>query len=120
MQSPSSTEATFVIGQIQALPVTVDCPIKATRQDPGLSQVLQYVKSGWPAKTSEEYKPFYSKQQELSIEGHCLLWGNQVVVPKKLRSRIIDELHRSHPRITQMKSLTQSYLWWPGLDSHLE
>ena len=76
VQPHSSTEATFVIGQIQALPVTVDCLVKATRQDPILSQVLQYVKNGWPAKTPEEYKPFYNKQQELSIEGHCLLWGN--------------------------------------------
>ena len=54
VQPPSSTEATFVIGQIQALPVTVDCLVKATRQDPVLSRVLQYVKSSWPAKTSKE------------------------------------------------------------------
>ena len=43
VQPPSSTEATFVIGQIQALPVTVDCLVKATRKDPILSRVMQYV-----------------------------------------------------------------------------
>ena len=46
IQPPSTTEAiaTFVIGQIQALPVTVDCLVKATRQDPILSRVLHYLK----------------------------------------------------------------------------
>ena len=71
-----------MIGQIQALPVMVDCLVKATRQDPILSRVLQYVQNGWPAKTPEEYKPFHNRHQELSIEGHCLLWGNRVVVQK--------------------------------------
>lgn len=33
----ATTEATLLIGQIQALPVTVDCLVKATRQDPILS-----------------------------------------------------------------------------------
>ena len=73
VQPPSSTEATFVIGQFQALPVTVDCLVKSTRQDPVLSQVLQNVENGWRAKTPKEYKPFYSKKQELLIKGQPFL-----------------------------------------------
>ena len=51
-----------------------------------------------PAKTPEEYKPFHNRHQELSIEGHCLFWGNRVVVPEKLRSRFVEELKPEPPR----------------------
>ena len=41
----------------------------------------------------------------LSIEDGCLLRGSRVVVPPKLCSRVVDELHEGHPGIAKMKSL---------------
>ena len=79
VQPANLTEASFTIGQIQALPVTAACLVKATRQDPILSQVMRYMQQGWPTQTPAEYKPYRNRCQELSIEGHCLLWGNRVV-----------------------------------------
>ena len=38
----------FMIGQIQAMPLTAEQVQAATRCDPVLSQVFRYVQNGWP------------------------------------------------------------------------
>ncbi len=57
---------------------------------------------------------------ELSVHEGCLLWGSRVVVPPKGRSKMIEELHESHPGICRMKSLGRSYVWWPSMNHELE
>jgi len=51
-----------------------------------------------------ELKPYERRQHELTIECGCLLWGNRVIVPYKLQSYVLGELHVSHPGIVRMKS----------------
>jgi len=95
----------FLVGQIQALPVTAEQVQTATRRDPVLSKVFCYVEAGWPERTEEIYKPFAQHKQELSIQAECLLWGNLVIIPTKLRSCLIEELHKDHPGASHMKSV---------------
>ena len=111
---------TFMIGQIQAMPVTAEQVQAATRRDPVLSQVFRYVQNGWPATVNDKYKPFYKHKDKLCIEAGCLLWGNRVIVPEKFRSTLIEELHQDHPGASRMKSVARSYFWYPGLDKDLE
>ena len=41
----------------------------------------------------KEIQPYYLLKEELSIEGNCVLGGIRVVVPKKLQSQVLNELH---------------------------
>ena len=46
-----------------------------------LSSVIRHVLQGWPSKpTNDAKKPYYNRQEELSVEDNCLLWGNRVVI----------------------------------------
>ena len=107
---------TFSIAQLLASPVTAELVQSATRRDPCLSKVLRFVREGWPREVADEFKPYGNRRLELSTEGDCLFWGNRVIIPRRLRARLLDELHREHAGITRMKAMARSYLWFPGVD----
>ena len=48
------------------------------------------------------------------------MWGFCVIVPSKLRARVLEELHEGHLGVVKMKTLTRGYTWWPGIDHDIE
>jgi len=99
--------------------VTCDEIKKATR--PVLSKVYTFVLDGWPNSFFDpQFRPYKERQHELSVEEGCILWGMRVVVPDCLRTKVLDELHETHPGIIRIKAIARSFVWWPNLDVQIE
>ena len=62
---------------------------EASRADPILGKVLEYLRQGWPKRIPDDVAPFWRRKDELSIEGDCIMWGIRVVIPKSLQSRVV-------------------------------
>ena len=103
-------------------PVTAIEVRKETFKDPVLSRVHEFVLSGWPDEFEAEnvFQPYVRKKDELTVEDGCVLLGCRVVVPEKLREKVLEELHVGHVGICRMKMLSRSFVWWPNIDDDVE
>ena len=107
----------FNIAQLDALPVCSSELMVATRTDPQLSKILQYVRKGWLEKILGTLFPLLAETKRVDCGGRFDIVGCSCgVISTKLRHRVLEELHRGHLGVVRMKALARSHVWWPELD----
>lgn len=114
--------ATYVNFVVEGnLPIRLCDLREETRKDAILSKVTHFVLHGWPNKVCDLHiRPYFLCRTQLSVENDCLMRGHKVVVPEKLRAKILAELHSSHIGIVKTKAEARSRFWYPGIDAALE
>ena len=89
--------------------VSVTSMRKWVDKDPVLSKEREAVSQGkWKeVPNSPDTTQYRMRSYELSVQNNCLLWGNQVVVPKVGRVVVMQILHEGHPGISRMTALAR-------------
>ena len=100
----------FYAKQFEPLPVTAEQVKLETQKDPLLVKVHELVMKGWSTPQEEEIKPYYQRKDELTVHCGVLMLEHRAVIPAKLRSQVLTELHEGHLGIVKMKCLARSYI----------
>ena len=66
------------------------------------------------------YKKYLPCSSELCSIGQLILRGTRIVIPKKLRPRVLSLAHEGHLGIVGTKQKLRSKVWWPGMEKDAE
>lgn len=90
---------------------------KNSSQDTEITKVRQGLYQHIWDPTVNIYKIF---ETELCFQDDILLRGNRIVIPQKLRTRVLMAAHEGHPGIVCMKQRLRTKVWWPKIDKDAE
>ena len=107
---------------IETIPFTVtyDEIVRETRKDRILSVVYDSLLKGREFPQSAEFLPYQRVKDQLNIDKECVLKANRVIVPVKLKGKVMQMLHSEHMGISKTMSLARYYVWWPKIDEDIE
>ncbi|XP_037507514.1 uncharacterized protein LOC119383455 [Rhipicephalus sanguineus] len=106
-EPPEPPELVNAISKLEKLAVSVKQLQQFTDSDQTLSQVLQWVRVGWPQSPPDKaFQPFWQRRDELSVHSNLLYWGNRVVVPHPAQKHILELLHEAHQGMVIMKGMS--------------
>lgn len=108
----------FVAREATPVAMTTKEIERESEHDPELKAVRGCILTGnW---NTCEYKEYLPARKELSAIGQLVLRGTRIVVPSKMRDRVLKLAHEGHPGIASMKQRLRSKVWWPGIDRQAE
>ena len=106
---------------VSEFPITWKLVAECTKKDTVLSQVLNFVRNGWPTSRPEcrmdALRPFFNTQTEICQVNGVILRDCRVVVPQELQTKVITMLHQSHRGVVRMKTMARLYVWWPNIEA---
>ena len=86
---------------------------EASSEDREFIELRQHIKD-------DQHKQYIPVSGELCVIGKIILRGTRIVIPSKLRPRVLSLAHEGHPGIVSMKQRLRSKVWWPGIDREAE
>ena len=109
------------------------CPVKSnitinqvkqeTAEDPDLQQLIKYIIEGWPVKQQDcldQLKGYHTFKEEMSVIDGLIFKGERLIMPKSLRSKALDVIHRSHMGITKTLDRAKGCFYWSGISKDIE
>ncbi len=85
--------------------------------DHDLSVVRRCWRSGNWNNVPREYSLI---RNEITLIGNLVMRGVRIIVPKKLRERVLQLAHEGHQGVVKTKDRLRAKVWWPGINNEVE
>ena len=126
-EAPESHDDPAISSTVSALDalstVTWDNVRTATISDDDMRELLSLIDGGLPI-TKKEMPPnlktyFHLKDGLYTLDG-VVMFNDRIVIPRSLRSKILDSLHSAHQGVSSMTARAESSVFWPGITSDIQ
>lgn len=105
-------------------PVNLKIIADVSQNDTLLLQLADHIQTGWTKRCPSQLRPFFLMKSELTLKccsgKFVVCRGDRVLIPEKLKQRILDTGHEGHVGVTKMKSNIRSHAFWLGMNADIE
>ena len=91
-----------------------------TARDPTLQILIHVIQNGFPVSKDsgpDEVKEYFRYREDLSVCDGLILFKSRVLVPRSLRSEVLECLHSAHQGVQGMTSRAAESVFWPGISA---
>ena len=110
----------FVTNNAVPHAVTLQEVKDATAADETLQSLAKVIATQKWHEAGRDVSQYQQIKQELSVSNGVILRGTRIIVPEKLRDRMIMLAHSGHQGIVKTKRLLRDSVWFPGIDRMVE
>ena len=111
------------LSHIDSIPsITWDRVREETASDPGMVELYNTILSGFETEDEElpqQLKPYSRYKESLSTIDGVVVYKDRVIIPPKLRTEVLENLHSAHQGVTMMNARAESSVFWPGITNDI-
>ena len=94
--------------------------VRETRKDRILSVIYDCLLKGREFPQSAEFLAYARVNDQLNIDKECVLEANRIIVPNKLKDKVLQMLHSEHMGISKTKNIARYYVLYPKIDEDID
>lgn len=88
-----------------------------------MQRVATYIRKGWPVHMNDappDLHPYFAFREELVIDDDIIMKGEKIVVPDRLRSDYMIQVHKGHIGSDVTKRRARDIMYWPSMASDID
>lgn len=90
----------------------------ATDRDEQLYTLKKTILEGWPdnrKQCPEKVLDFWTYREQLSVTNGLILKGQRIIIPRSLRSQMLDKVHHGHMGTEKCLRRAKDVMFWPNM-----
>ena len=96
---------------------------RATEHDDSLQTLKAIIMQGWPDAKSDVpscVHPYFHVRDELAVQNGIIFRGEWCIIPRALRSSILNQIHSSHLGTWGCLRHSRECLYWPNMNAEFK